>query len=1550
MENHKSLKFIIVLLLAFFGLKSEVLAYSIETHAYLTDQIFNFYNKHFPQNKIPEELRVYLIDGARREDDIPRWMNHFYDPVYDRGLVDSILGKWQKSKNWAKDSANQNSLTYRVPATIASILTAIQQRKLSLSSNETDFTWQRAIKLYLQGNKEKAMFALGHILHLIEDASVPDHTRNDPHPGDSPYEDWTKKFTLSSPDRNLAKNLEGKKPIELHDLDSYFDELAKYSNNNFYSKDTIGIQSGYKLPEPETSEFLKKDGDYYYIGKYDENKNFYYLAVYKNYRKNLLIETKLNLVLKIEDEDKVVSDYWSRLSPKAVQYGAGVINLFFEEVERAKNDLNFAEEKNKSFLAEVIDSFKNIINQAANFFFGSDEFNQLPDTALNNNDFQPIENNDLIESVEPNLKKTKVANTDNNSSTSIFSESLLELAPFPQDKRLFLEKNLTAQNLTSSSSAPETSVPETSSWIKCNFSGSNKRSDFYNKIIINEIAWIKLTTDDQWIELKNTSDVEIDLTGWQLINQNEEIKVIFPEEKKILPKGFILLESSSDDSAPGVAADLIYAGLLSESSDGLRLFDNQCNLVDEVLAQPNWPAGEKEGREKKTMERSISGSWYTSRVLGGTPKEENSPPTTYGSYSQLSLPENQSSNFQNQLSDFPSPEPAKILITEIQITGGYGFAENDFVELYNPNDRAVNLKGYRLVKRTKTGSSDILIKSWENDVFIPPKGFYLWANSGYNSISFLPQATTTQTLSEDNGIALRFGSNDSGIIVDRVGWGEVQNDFIETQAFSTNPGAEQSIARKLIGEAFIDTENNADDFEIKNCPSPGLMFKTCSLSETTSLGEVNHLLISEVYPDKTGNNFDFVELYNPSDVPVSLANYSLKILKESATTSESLASFSSNHSIAPKGFFLVGFDDYNQNSSTSADVFRSSSFLPTTQTAQIILVEKENIIDTFQYDPASLLPGHSFERKALDGGICLSAAGEGEFLGNGCDTDSFSDWETREKPKPQNSQNLPEPRVKPTTPEDFTIYYASSSLELTLSWKNAQDFNNSTSAIIYKLTDISGESSTLNFGEISSTSTTVAIKEVGRNYAFALQAFDRDGLSSDVASSTIFVPSFIKELYFYKDPRSTESSKYLVEFTFDTYPFLPDIRLLSGMPTNNWKALVFYFDQDAPQDEYIQGTSPPTSQALSLTYRQCNGYYSPKKVLILADSSEGCQSFGEIRNEALQLEYLEDNRFLGEITLPSQAISPDNFITVAYYGFTRFYPQGSENQNNFRLIAVDKLRYHFQDKPPFHEPPTLPSYELSFDRNNSSLIILSSLSKDNDSVDKLISYQFNFTTSTEQNFGENNWRPMEANGNNFRASFEVVYKNSYFIGVKAIDEFGNYSFATTSWNFPDDFLIIAAQKERNGFFNPNPTAVAQAFSARYSGYARSLEVISQGFYNGLRGSMQAFLYNITDPSKVSPENLLAVSSQEIVEPSKQKYVFAFPLPPFLEAGQNYLWLIKIEGGTSNFEGVGEEAGAFGDGWTQFGGGGNWYRCGNVSDSCYGARNYYFVLFGSNSAE
>ena len=530
MENRKHVELLIPIvrfcslqafILGFFILSTNnAFAYEIETHAFLTNEIIKFYNQNFSNNQISTDLTPYLLDGSRREDDAPRWMNHFYDPVYNRGLsydpkIDplyTLMGTWQKSKDWAQDSNSQNNLTYKVPATIASILNAIQEQKITAISTETDFTWQEAIKFYSQGDKEKVMFILGHILHLIEDISVPDHTRNDPHPGDSPYENYTQKFTLANPDKNLAAKLVSKNPIVLSDLNSYFNGLAIYSNNNFYSKDTIGIQNGYQLPQPD---YVQKDGDYFYGFKTDEENGDYKIFIKENqglFRTVVSSTGVVSLLLNKSGGDKVLSDYWSRLSTKSVEYGAGVINLFFQEAEAAKNNTDLAKTEQKSFFSQAVDTVKNLAAQVGDFFsgvFNNDQnFQPVAQVSLEQNEIQSS-NTDSQNNQQPSQSQTtnqsqakaKLKNQLPKQTEQQINQDQAQ-QPVDEDQNLLdnpqqLDQQVQDQQTQLTHQVQLTQTTFTSK--QCSFNAT--KSPSHQGIVINEVAWMGAVSDanNEWI-------------------------------------------------------------------------------------------------------------------------------------------------------------------------------------------------------------------------------------------------------------------------------------------------------------------------------------------------------------------------------------------------------------------------------------------------------------------------------------------------------------------------------------------------------------------------------------------------------------------------------------------------------------------------------------------------------------------------------------------------------------------------------------------------------------------------------------------------------------------------------------------------------------------------------------------------------------------------------------------------------------------------------------------------------------------------------------------
>ena len=162
-------------------------------------------------------------------------------------------------------------------------------------------------------------------------------------------------------------------------------------------------------------------------------------------------------------------------------------------------------------------------------------------------------------------------------------------------------------------------IPDGINTILCERVSQPSRS----KVIFNEIAWMGTnnSANDEWIELRNISGTQVNLSSWQILDKEKQIKIIFATGT-IPINGFLLLERTDEDSVPNVTADLIYSGGLNNTNEALYLFDQNCQLQDEVLANSNWPAGESDS--KRTMERKSDLGWQTSLNAGGTPGRENS--------------------------------------------------------------------------------------------------------------------------------------------------------------------------------------------------------------------------------------------------------------------------------------------------------------------------------------------------------------------------------------------------------------------------------------------------------------------------------------------------------------------------------------------------------------------------------------------------------------------------------------------------------------------------------------------------------------------------------------------------------------------------------------------------------------------------------------------------------------------------------------------------------------------------------------------------------------
>ncbi len=324
----------------------------------------------------------------------------------------------------------------------------------------------------------------------------------------------------------------------------------------------------------------------------------------------------------------------------------------------------------------------------------------------------------------------------------------------------FPQQTLVAQiSLTDKKESQENlPIPKNFSNIKfCSFNRPLSSIGPIRLIIINEIAWMGdgESFDNEWIEIKNINPPtslsprdSINIGGWQILDKDEQIKITFPDDKEIQSGELLVLRRGRD-----------YTGNLKNSEEGLRLFDEKCNLIDEVFANPYWPAGDN--KNKFTMERAQDLSWYTSSVVGGTPGKENSP-----------KPSQTSTIVQTALTVASTKKPP-ILISEI-MAGIEGNAKYEFIELYNPGPKPVDLTGFTLKKKTSTGNESVLVvaKHFEGKI-MPPGGYFLLVNSegwlGSPQPDVLWPSSNTLAYT-NNGISLYDGT---GELIDLVNWEEI---------------------------------------------------------------------------------------------------------------------------------------------------------------------------------------------------------------------------------------------------------------------------------------------------------------------------------------------------------------------------------------------------------------------------------------------------------------------------------------------------------------------------------------------------------------------------------------------------------------------------------------------------------------------------------------------------------------------------------------------------------------------------------------------------------
>ena len=158
-----------------------------------------------------------------------------------------------------------------------------------------------------------------------------------------------------------------------------------------------------------------------------------------------------------------------------------------------------------------------------------------------------------------------------------------------------------------------------------------------------------------------------------------------------------------------------------------------------------------------------------------------------------------------------------LVISEMQVAGVT--ADDEFIEIYNPTDTAVDLEilPLKLHIRNSTGTDQNRTLTFINKI-IPAHGYFLIGpTSGYSGTSTLDAtySTSSNKLVPNGGVYISKSTTAETDVLDKVGWGTQPIPCYES-APALAPPTSQSLERKFGGDLGNgeDTNDNSIDFNL----------------------------------------------------------------------------------------------------------------------------------------------------------------------------------------------------------------------------------------------------------------------------------------------------------------------------------------------------------------------------------------------------------------------------------------------------------------------------------------------------------------------------------------------------------------------------------------------------------------------------------------------------------------------------------------------------------------------------------------------------------------
>jgi hypothetical protein len=238
-------------------------------------------------------------------------------------------------------------------------------------------------------------------------------------------------------------------------------------------------------------------------------------------------------------------------------------------------------------------------------------------------------------------------------------------------------------------------------------------------IVINEINYnspVEYDTDD-WIELYNYTDSDVDLSGWILIDENSGNNFTFPNNTFIEANDYLVICRDTSKFEQYIHDATCLGNInfgLDNAGELLTLFDSEMIVIDSVRYDDKspWPEdadglGFTLSLIEPYLDNAIPENWISSYLAGGSAGK----PNEY------------------------IPEHNNIIINEFcAINNNFNSDEfgefNDWIELFNAGNEAVNIAGLYMTDNFSSPRKFRFPNTNPGLTTIPSKGYLLlWADN-----------------------------------------------------------------------------------------------------------------------------------------------------------------------------------------------------------------------------------------------------------------------------------------------------------------------------------------------------------------------------------------------------------------------------------------------------------------------------------------------------------------------------------------------------------------------------------------------------------------------------------------------------------------------------------------------------------------------------------------------------------------------------------------------------------------------------------------------------